>query len=508
MSLWLHLHFPRFPLEVVSRGLPAVCGVGPGPVIVTEGSGTRAKVVAAAPDALALGLRPGMSLGAAWGLAAGLAVCQRDRESEVQTLGDIGAWAMQFSSLVVLRPPMGVSLEIGGSLSLFGGLDALLERLRVQTGALGFTVCIGVAPTPIAANLLAVVANFGEEEPPVLIATDLDHELGDVPIQALPLAVPELPARTVVALDKLGIKTLSDCEALPRNGLSRRVEGIVKVFDRIYGRAPDPQSPYEPPLEFSSKLSLPAPTTSVEALLFAVNRLYQLLAGFLLSRAAGVALVELSLQHEGARSDSVVEIRMIRPSRDPAHLMALTRNRLEQSTLGAEVHGLTLCARDISSLALCNQDLFLAPAAESAEQDVIELIERLESRLSEQEVHRLALCSDHRPEHAWTVAPMRISASPLVSAPNDTFSTGACSRGHRRPLWILAEPVLLETLFKGDPLEQLSIHSGPERIESGWWDDAGVARDYYVARNAAGETLWIFEDRKAPGRWYLQGRFG
>ncbi len=502
MNLWLHLYFADFPFEVVSRALPLEEGseTGPNPLVVFEGEGSRAKVVAAAKSASTRGIVPGMSLSSAWGLAAGLTVCLRDRHGEQRALEGIGAWAMQFSSSVTLHPPMGVGLEIGGSLSLFGGLDALVERVRARAAALGFNVSLGIAPTPIAASLLAVVGRASKQCTPVLVATDLGNELEHMPLQALPLAVPELSMRTVETLEKLGVKTLGECEALPRKGLNRRVEGIGQLLDRIYGRVPDPQSPYEPPLEFLTELSLPVPTSSVEALLFAVNRLYQMLAGFLLSRAVGVTKLELTLQHERPHPNSVVHVRLVNPSRDPTHLVALTRERLEQRVLDAEVIGLTLAAHDVSVLAPRNQDLFLAPAAQTAEQDVIELVERLEARLAEHEVHCLASRPDHRPECAWASAPMKASSSSsLVSR---------YLEDRHRPLWLLAEPVSLELSPESYAFHSLSICSGPERIESGWWDGADVARDYYVARNTSGETLWIFEDRKSPGQWYLHGRFG
>jgi len=34
----------------------------------------------------------------------------------------------------------------------------------------------------------------------------------------------------------------------------------------------------------------------------------------------------------------------------------------------------------------------------------------------------------------------------------------------------------------------LVLEQGPERIESGWWDGRGVARDYYIARQCGGRT--------------------
>ena len=54
----------------------------------------------------------------------------------------------------------------------------------------------------------------------------------------------------------------------------------------------------------------------------------------------------------------------------------------------------------------------------------------------------------------------------------------------------------------------LALVSGPERIESGWWDGADVARDYYVAAHAAmAREWWIFRECGAPRRWFVHGCF-
>jgi protein ImuB len=52
----------------------------------------------------------------------------------------------------------------------------------------------------------------------------------------------------------------------------------------------------------------------------------------------------------------------------------------------------------------------------------------------------------------------------------------------------------------------LILEEGPERIESGWWDGKGVARDYYVASRSHGAKLWVFQERRSK-RWYLHGMF-
>ena len=59
--------------------------------------------------------------------------------------------------------------------------------------------------------------------------------------------------------------------------------------------------------------------------------------------------------------------------------------------------------------------------------------------------------------------------------------------------------------FYGSPLRLIS---GPERIESGWWDGALVLRDYFVAEGEEGACYWIYRERDAgSARWFLHGLF-
>jgi protein ImuB len=46
-----------------------------------------------------------------------------------------------------------------------------------------------------------------------------------------------------------------------------------------------------------------------------------------------------------------------------------------------------------------------------------------------------------------------------------------------------------------------------ERIESGWWDDDNVRRDYFIARSPQGARLWIYRELGSGRRWFLHGVF-
>jgi protein ImuB len=73
---------------------------------------------------------------------------------------------------------------------------------------------------------------------------------------------------------------------------------------------------------------------------------------------------------------------------------------------------------------------------------------------------------------------------------------------------MLPEPLLL-TAPRGNPEYQgpLTLRGGPERLETGWWDGNGIARDYYIAVNTEGIYLWIYRNRK-EATWHLHGIFG
>ena len=66
-----------------------------------------------------------------------------------------------------------------------------------------------------------------------------------------------------------------------------------------------------------------------------------------------------------------------------------------------------------------------------------------------------------------------------------------------------------DSLLRGrEEPDPLTVQAGPERIESGWWDDGDTARDYFVAIDTAGRKLWVFRERQGEKQWYLHGLFG
>ena len=90
-------------------------------------------------------------------------------------------------------------------------------------------------------------------------------------------------------------------------------------------------------------------------------------------------------------------------------------------------------------------------------------------------------------------------------APNRAIRPPAGCLGRFASYWPSRGPLSVSAgteVKKFEPPARLL--SGPERIESGWWDGGDATRDYYVAGTEDGARLWVFQDL-AEGGWYLQG---
>ncbi|MBS4096533.1 MAG: DNA polymerase Y family protein [Sulfuricella sp.] len=466
--LWLALHFPHLPLEVFSRGAST-----PQPLVVAEKKGNRARLVSCNALAISCGVHIGMPVSAAQALVASLIVRWRDPATERDALAGLATWAGRFTPDVSLQPPDGLLLEISRCLRLHHGMDNLLGLVQSGIKALGYTVASACAPTPHGAWLLAkagrAISPSTEER--------LEQELA-----GLPVALLQQPPETLTGLEMLGVETLADSLRLPRAGLARRFgKGLLDELDRVFGKQPEARAFFVPPPCFERKLELMAPVHEAEALLFAARRLLPELEGYLGLCLAGVQELEFLCRHEDA-PDTVVTLGFVEPTREAERMLLQLREILGRIQLVAPVHTIILKASRILSLAALNGDLFQEATGQD---DGNRLLERMRARLGGDAVHGISVAADHRPEQAWR----------------------SCAAGHgsevpgnpHRPLWLLPRPVPCRD-------GSLVLKSPAERIESGWWDGHGVARDYYVAQDRDGARLWVFCER-ASGEWFVHGLF-
>jgi len=479
--LWLCLGLPRLPLEVRSGG----CAEEDARVIVDHAG----RVVQASAPAAESGVAPGLPLNAARALCPELVVLERDEAAERAALARLAAWAGAFTSVVSLVSPAALLLEVRGSLRLFGGLEALRRRVRDALHATGHACREAVAPTPLAALWLARAGQAQAVTDPAALAGRIGR---------LRPAVTGWPEATLTILRGLGIESLADCLRLPRDGFARRVgREPLADLDRALGRIPDPRAGFRPPPRYRGELELAAETTATACLAHALRGLFVELEGFLRARQRAVSCLAIRLAHLRHPATGL-ELGLARPGLEAAHFDALFAERLERLALPAPVISVALEAVPGEPFDPALAGLF---GDESGSTAGFRLVERLRARLGREAVHGLCLLDEHRPEHAWRVA----------EPGSDSYA--AAPAGERRPGWLLAPPRPLRSR-EGRPwlAGALRMESGPERLETGWWDGDEIARDYWIARTPAGARLWIFHELsgEGPGRghWFLHGIFG
>jgi protein ImuB len=496
---WLAVHLPALSLQVYARGLQTAL-----PLAVSDGE----RLIACNRSAQRQGVRPGLAESAGRALLADLRILPRDVNAEQAALERLAAWSLRFSDQVSLEPPRALVLEAARSLRLFGGAEALRRQVGEGITALGWCVRCVLAPTPAAALVLAAAGANG-------LVRDRDalrRVLAELPVAAL-----GFDRHALDDLARMGLRQVGDLLRLPRGGFAERF-GIERLYqlERLLGERADPRRPFEPPAHFSAALELPAEAQDAAALIFACRRLIEELGGFLLARQGGVQRLSWRLSHADL-PPTRFRLGSARPERAPEHWLGLLRERLERLQMPAPVRSIVLVSETLRPLAATPTELF--PNSRIASEPDPALLDRLRARLGNDAVRGLALVRDHRPERAWRwldLEQVSADAGRRVAKGKAGQGTGPIQgdgvdtpNGGERPLWLLAEPQPLQVLERRPWLNgPLDLGSGCERIETGWWDDFEVARDYYVATTETGERLWIYRDMRGGRGWYLHGIFG
>lgn len=465
--MWLCLHLPRCALEAPARYLP----LADTPTVVVTSARGRQCVIAANDPALQGGVRTGQWLTAARARVPALVAWDRDRRAENAFMQQLITRCTRVTSHIhqpVPPPDPGAArllLEIGGSLRLFDGLAVLKQT--VQRLLTGHDVLIGTGRTPLLAMLRARAA-----------AHD-DHNR----TRALPLSLLELPATTLDSLSAAGLVTVGDVLGLPRDGLARRYgPDCLDYLDRLTGRKADPRPALTPPGHFTANLELPAEIANTDALRFALDRLLDDLGATLRTADAAIASLRLTLSHAELQP-TPVDLSFAAPMRDATRLSALLAERLEALELPAPVRALRLVSGYFLSHTPNQQDLFEDRSRDATAWHALR--DRLQARLGEAALRQPQCQPDHRPERA----------SRLVALGSESGEPAAT----QRPIWLLAAPQHLARPPR--------LLSGPERIESGWWE-TDQRRDYYVAQEGSGRRIWVYREARAPHRWFLHGIFG
>ncbi len=392
----------------------------------------------------------------------------------------------------------GLILDTTGSDHLWGGEAAMLAGMEADLSALGLSARLALAPTWGAAWALA---RFG----PVRAIC--------APTAPLPVAALRLDGETVLLLNRLGLRTIGHLADLPRLSLARRfprgapAQNPLIRLDQVTGHLPEPVSAPDAPPVFRSDARL------AEPILDPSHHLPGLCAGLceqLAKARHGARRLRLTVYRTDGEI-SRIEATCARPSRDPAHLAFLFRDRLERINPGFGFDLISLEAPATEALAARQADLAGDP---DSGQDLSQLVDRLTARFGRTALAQVQPVASHIPERSETRIP------PLAAPP------AVRPRPTERPQRLFDHPEeigVLHTVPEGPPAQfqwrrrsyRVARYQGPERIAPEWWQDKPGTRlrDYFKVEDTEGHRFWLYREGRADDgrggapRWFLHGIF-
>jgi protein ImuB len=486
------------------------------PVVVYGKRGNAELIVAVDETAERLGLHTGLALAQARAMHPGLDAIEEDAAADAALLEKIADGCLRYTPLVAIDAPDGLMLDIGGCAHLYGGEERLVADLGERIARAGFGYTIAIAGTIGAAW---AAAHYSE---PASYACGEQRTL----LSPLPLSALRLPANTVAALARVGLKRIGDIVDLPRSPLTARFgASLLRQLDRALGAEHEPLNPRLPVAPYVAEQRFAEPIAREQDVLAIVVRLAARLQFALERRGDGARRIELTL----FRTDGAVRrlaAGTSRPLRDPAQIRALFVERL--AALADKFDpgfGFDMARLSVMVAEPCPpEQIGIGIGCGEDGREVDRLVDRLSARLGSRRVRRLIAEDSHIPEIAAATLPAQMTADPGWPAFRHFRVEAELAP---RPLRLLTRPEPIEALAEvpdGPPLRfrwRRALHEviaaeGPERIEGAWWSEqGGPARDYFRVEDKTGLRFWLFRaglyrdlaQGAATPTWFLHGTF-
>jgi len=486
VSLWLCLRFDQLPLQCLNRSEDQ-------PVVVLS----KQRVLRANDCAASLGIKQDMGTATVRALAdeGSIVLLERNTQAEQHCQAQLCCWAYSITPTLYSYREDCLQLEIGGCLTLFKGLDALLDTVATGMRSRGYRVHCGLAPTPKAAWLMS----FADSELAMDIQQDLKARLAGLPLNLL-----DDFSGIVDSLRRAGLHTLGDILSLPTAALGRRCgKNFTHFLQQLLGQREDLQPDYQPPKEFNDEYWFGYEVKANAELLPAIKLLLQSLCQFLRNTQLQTDEIQWQLRSIDGKLEPII-VRSASSHSYWERWYQLTCIRIDQLQLDSSVEGIALQCPNLRAGELESLDLF---NPHNQREPLNSLLDRLRSRLGLQAIEKVGCRDEHLPEFALHVD------NDIRSGDQDTSQLCA-----QRPFWLMPQPQPLKQY--GEHLYwngALNLIYGPERIEDNWWREA-ASRDYYIAVDSGGQHYWVFNDRLAqrglPQRglpqlthWYIHGIF-
>jgi protein ImuB len=486
-----------------------------------------AKLSAVNESAKRYGVREGQTIAEACALVASLVVLEVTQAEVLSTLGCIAEVGLSLGSTVSVEAPDTVCVDITGSAHLQGGELALGSEFANRVRAMGHSVRVAISDGPRLALAFAhwFTPSAADPEDRGVCVVPSEHTVSAfaaLPINALPL-----PPDTAGWFVRLGVFTIGELCALPRQALGSRLgEAAANVTELCAGRDRAPLVAFVPERTITESSTWDEPVTGTEPLSFVLGGLVSRLSARLTGRGEAAQSLLLTITYDpaiarfrGEKTELVLRFKLAAPLHRADELRRVLSARLARSKLGAPSLGMRLSvAKLVPAVARqleLSQVLAGSTVSVAADGEIPVLIAELSAELGEDKVGTLELCDSHRPEAKSKLSPARLEPAARASAKKARLRKAEPSFAELpgAPTRLLPEPCELHSPLRIGvslaierslyTIEHLRFEQRLDAVE--WWGHAPVTRDYvrlWLQGASGGFEAVAYVDR-STGRRYL-----
>lgn len=416
-------------------------------------------------------------------------------------LNNLSIWFIKYTPVVAVDLPEGLILDVSGCTHLWGSEEAYLKDIINKLKSLGYHVRIAIADT---VGTAWAVCRYGKEKA-IIKSNEQAQALMRLPPEAL-----RIENCISERLHKLGLHTISSFINMQRSALRRRFgEQLLLRLDQALGNKAEIIKPVIPVEPYHEHLPCLEPIQTATGIEIALQQLLEKLCTRFKKEGKGLRFAILKC-YRVDNNVQQIQIRTNHPSNNTKHLFKLFETKIVgiEPALGIEVF--TLDASKIEDIQ-ASQETFWTMNSSLECREVAELIDNLENNFGSNIIHRYLTAERHLPEHS-----IKLAAS-LKEKP-----TTAWRADKLRPTYLLKQPQRIEVTAPIPDYPPMNFrYNGKlytvikadacERIESEWWLDKGLHRDYYAVQTEEGKCYWLFRlghynDNNKP-LWFIHGFF-
>ncbi|MEW9798066.1 Y-family DNA polymerase [Alteromonas sp. CYL-A6] len=461
MQHWLYLHFPSLSLDLRLLGDTA----SDMPTAIYAPSQNQVCQINQA--ARKHGICVGMGMAQAAALCSDLQVHTYDAQAQKRYLLSLADRVYQVASDILVVEEQALAVRLDNLRFLYGNdqvaFNAIVHEISPRVSDIQYAGGWSVE----CARVLALAHSNMLQSDTVAIRQALD---------ACSLQFTELDTKTISAFHRIGVRTIKQLMALPVSELGKRFNNTtLRYIHALRSTGFTQLTPFQPQDTFSQRVEV---TFDIELAAHCrpyLCRLLNNLEVFLRVRNQGSNEIRITLSYRDAPSDS----RTFSSSAlltQAGSWLRLVDVWLETCQLPAPVTQLQLDCEVLEPHQGNSGDFFTDKTSYFAR---AQLLSRLRTRFGDEALWQPSRQHDHR---------FGVLSDAPRPASHDAVKDDS-------PAFILATPDVLGA--------ESRVIFGPHRIQTGWWDNAGVKRDYFIVRTCQGEHWQVF--REDAGPWYRHG---